>query len=119
MVKKIDNPPLRGKFEIPDPTITKPLNEHSTYDIGYYCDFLNEDMNTVFKHECFGTYKDMEYNGTEKFGVMIREESISITNALRRIGDAKPVDWTTVLGFEREKLREYVNDEDNYIHLFN
>lgn len=86
-------PPMRGKQEVPDPTITKPLNEHSTYDIGYYCEFLNEDMGSLFTHECFGVYKDMEYFGTNKFGVMIREESIAITNALKRLQDARPVHW--------------------------
>lgn len=50
---------------------------------------------------------------------MIREESISITNALKRIQEAKPVDWTSLLAMSNEDLREHVNDEENYLHIFN
>ena len=75
-------------------------------------------MNSVFTHECFGTYKDMEYFGTNKFGVMIREESIAITNALKRLQEAKPVHWEAIHQMSKEELKEYVEDEEHYMHIF-
>lgn len=110
---------MRGKEDLSDPTITKPLNEHSAYDIGSYCLFQDSDMEAVFQHDCFGLFKEMEYYGTSKFGVMLRQESISITNALRRIQNAVPVDWDTLLKMEKKELKEYINDEEHYMHLFN
>ena len=87
--------------------------------MGYYYEFLNDDMNTVFKHECFGRYKEMEYYGTNKFGVMIREESIAIVEALKRIQNPKSVEWNNIAKMTKRELKEYLNDEENYMHLFN
>lgn len=44
-------------------------------------------MKKVFKHGCFGLYTDQEYGNTRKFGIQIREESISIAAVMKIIMD--------------------------------
>ena len=52
-------------------------------------------MNKVFKHGCFGMYSENEYIHTLKFGVQIREESVSIGQLIKYINGHKDkkVDW--------------------------
>lgn len=105
-------------LQLTDPSTLKNLNEQSFYDVGYYTQFLPEDMDKYFKHDCFGYYKQHEYYGTQKFGVLIREESIKIVDALKRVQKGMQVDWSKVMSMGKEEQREFVDDENHYIHLF-
>lgn len=53
----VDNSP-EVQASIIDPTIVKNINEHTEYDVGFYCLFSSEDMKRAFKHHCFGQYTD-------------------------------------------------------------
>jgi len=75
-----------------NPTILKSINEHSYYDVGSYIIFSNEDFRTVFKNKAFGIF-EREYEVTEKFSIMIRKESIGISNVMKLLQNAQPVDW--------------------------
>ena len=79
--------------QIIDPSTLKDINDHTFYDIGWYINFLQEDMERYFKHECFGNYSLKEYFATKKFGVQIRSEGIRIVNILKRIQNPAKVDW--------------------------
>lgn len=63
------------------------MNEHTEYDVGFYCLYTEDDMRKVFKHGCFGLYSDQEWGHTHKFGIQIREESISIAAAMKLVMD--------------------------------
>lgn len=78
-----------------DPTILKPINEQSYYDVASYTLFSSEDHKAVFKNKPFGIYsKELEH--TEKFCVMIRKESIGITNVMKIYQNTQPIDWNLV-----------------------
>lgn len=75
-----------------DPTILKPINEQSYYDVGSYTLFSGEDQRTVFKNKTFGIYsKELEHTG--KFCIMIRKESIGITNVMKILQNNPEISW--------------------------
>ena len=78
-----------------DPTILKPIGDHTYYDVGSYIIFSNEDYKTVFKNKMFGIY-NREFDYTNKFSIMVRKESIGIANVMRAIHNAQPVDWQAI-----------------------
>ena len=71
-----------------DPTIFKPVNEHSEYDVGQYCRYTEADMDKVFKHGSFGRYSDQEFGGTRVCGIQIREESVQLGKLIKLITNA-------------------------------
>jgi len=75
-----------------DPTILKPISEHSYYDVGSYTLFSSEDQKAVFKNKPFGIYSK-ELDHTEKFCVMIRKESIGITNVMKTLQNTPAIEW--------------------------
>ncbi len=70
---------------IVDPTIIKGINEHTEYDVGFYCLYTEDDMKKVFKHGCFGLYTDQEWGCTNKFSIQIREESVALAAVMKII----------------------------------
>jgi hypothetical protein len=100
-----------------DPTILKSINEHSYYDVGSYIIFSNEDYATVFKNKAFGIYQ-REHAVTDKFSIMIRNESIGIANVMKRIQEAQPIDWQHLYSLAGPERLEFVNNETRYPVLF-
>lgn len=82
--------------------------------------FQEQEMKKFFKHKFFGQYARKEYLYTKKFGVQIREESVSIGEMVKLVNKIKgeKVDWSKFAEMSVEKKREYINDEDNYPPLF-
>jgi hypothetical protein len=60
--------------------------------VGSYVLFSNEDYRTVFKNKAYGIH-EKEHELTDKFSIMMRKESIGITNVMKLIQHAKPADW--------------------------
>ena len=75
--------------------------------------FTENDMDTVFKQGSFGFYSEEEFYHTEKFGIQIREECLSITNLLRLIGKSKDkkVDWEAIKAMSDEEKQAYINHD--------
>jgi hypothetical protein len=109
-----------------DPTSTKKIHEHTEYDVGFYCLFSKDDMKQAFKHHCFGRYSDQEFAGTLKFGIQLREESVSLGAVMKiaaqRLEDERNGKTELTLeglGEVKDKQKqEVVNDEDLYPRLF-
>ncbi len=78
-----------------DPTILKPIGEHTYYDVGSYIIFSNEDYRTLFKNKPFGIF-NLEFEYTNKFSIMIRKESIGLANVMRAIHHSQPTDWAAL-----------------------
>jgi len=59
-----------------------------------------------------------EYEMTEKFSIMVRKESIGITNVMKILQNGKNIDWQAFHKMEPEDRVEYVNNEKRYPLMF-
>jgi len=55
---------------------------------------------------------------TEKFSIMVRKESIGITNVMKILQNGKNIDWQAFHKMEPEDRVEYVNNEKRYPLMF-
>jgi len=55
---------------------------------------------------------------TEKFSIMVRNESIGITNVMKILQNGKNIDWQAFHKMEPEDRVEYVNNEKRYPLMF-
>ena len=55
---------------------------------------------------------------TEKFSIMIRNESIGISNVMKILQNGKKIDWKAFHKIDPEDRLDYVNSEHRYPLLF-
>lgn len=85
--------------------------------MGSYTLFSSEDQKAVFKNKPFGVFsKELEHTG--KFSVMIRKESIGITNVMKTLQDTSDISWEEFHALGPQERLEFVNNETNYPILF-
>lgn len=90
------------------------LSYHTFEDIGRYTIFPDKMFRRIFPSRVFGRYEEEEYNKTDAFGIMCREEGLRITNDLARLTlpHERKIDYAQIAGFDNSQVKSDILQDE-------